>query len=308
MVVKRRTKSRRSNAAVWGALGARVKAEVGGSLSAASFLGAPGAPREGTGEAALPVPVEVEAVRGGASRAPFAFSLEKVRFGLPLTRDVDVTEATRRLYREVPESTLGVLEALYVSGRASDFRQMRQMVRSRHRVDVEEDVIRYHLALNFDRLNKERQAFLEEQKTALVENFMRRETNPEVEQYQRITDNLAMILGGITDEIVDGRQPVDPRGLKTLVETLKLTLETDPAMRKVDIKNRVQAEVAGAMIRDSATAKAGLRHMRAYKARAKNVEKEKEPFREAEAEDSDEFQDMTDRIIERVVVEDADGG
>ncbi len=101
-----------------------------------------------------------------------------------------------------------------------------------------------------------------------------------------------------------GKQPIDARGLKTLVETLKLTLETDPAMRKEDVNNRVQAEIMGAMIRNEGEAKAGLRSMRSYKARARAVSvSDVSETEDAATEVPDEFSQMTDRILERVEVE-----
>jgi hypothetical protein len=230
-------------------------------------------------------------VKPPKQRKKLEFNPANVRYGVPFKKDISISERDIEMYANMPYAVLRQLEIYFITGRATSYEQMRLLVASSMRVEVPENLIRYHFSEKMDQLEREKKDFITRLMEATTERLLAAADNPEFEKHQRINDGLTMLLEGIVGDALDGDITLDPTTFLKLVDSHKKLFETDPLAAATVRTDRATKEAAAYGAKTEFETKKKLKTLRDY---------QQQNDQEEDAQDADKYDQLTDNILENI--------
>jgi hypothetical protein len=208
--------------------------------------------------------------------------------GLEVTRNILLDEGIAAEYYKMPPALLQQIDLLVIGGQATEIESIQQYIYNMTGEEIPFSVIRFHVTKYYDQLCTARVDFLAKQREALVEELTEVASSPALARYQKLTTKTLGMLN-TTLERKFAQEENSLGEIAQIVDLIEKTQRSDPMFKKrmaIDA-SRMRSKENRDLLTDKAKVDEAMRKLRNYQQEREKLE-----------EEVDEFEDMTQRIID----------
>jgi hypothetical protein len=152
-------------------------------------------------------------------------------------------------YDEVPEVVWLWLRRLFVTGRVGSVPQIQAHMKHVLLRDLREELIHAYIWKHKEALYADREVYLTTLHRRMLETDIDLCSDPQAERFQRVADNLTMLLDAMITDAIDHSKNIQPKDVSLLAKTLD-TLRTSTPLRTTgkhtkSVGNNVTGEMSG---------------------------------------------------------------
>jgi hypothetical protein len=162
--------------------------------------------------------------------ASFRVSVPDYRPGVAVLAEPCLTDDLKAAYDEVPEVVWLWLRRLFVTGRVGSVQQIQAHMKHVLMRDLREELIHAYIWKHQKDLYPDREVYLQTLHRRMLETDIDLCSDPQAERFQRITDNICMLLDAMITDAIDNNRWIQPKDVQALAKTLE-TLKTSSPFR-----------------------------------------------------------------------------
>lgn len=169
--------------------------------------------------------------RDETSDASFRLDVDAYRPGVAVLGEPCLTEDLRVEYEQVPEVVWLWLRRLFVTGRVGSVPQVQAQMKHILFRDLREELIHAYIWKHREVLHNEREQFLRALHSRMLERDIELCTDPAAERFERISDNLCLMLDAMITDAIDNRRWIQPKDVGVMVKALATLKEASTPLR-----------------------------------------------------------------------------
>jgi len=169
--------------------------------------------------------------RDETSDASFRLDVDRYRPGVAVLAEPCLTEDLRAEYDQVPEVVWLWLRRLFITGRVGSVPQVQAQMKHILMRDLREELIHAYIWKHRDVLLNEREQFLRALHSRMLERDIELCADPAQERFERISDNLCLMLDAMITDAIDNRRWIQPKDVGVMVKSLATLKDASTPLR-----------------------------------------------------------------------------